>query len=451
MPRAIPGPANGLLGLRHFGPMRRDLLGFFRQLHADYGGIALLRFGPIHYCSLAEPDLIREVLVTQAKSFPRLPRPMQVLAQWNGASMLTVEGDEWRRQRRLAQPAFHASRFRSYGEYIVAAAQAAAESWLAEPGPVDIESRFTALTLGIIGRTFFGVDLSPEQRRDLARAVAILSDVATREMQSLFTWPLWLPLPGQRAKRWAMATLDRFIRGVIAERRSSGADRGDLLSMLLAAVDEEPGGRNLSDEEVRNNAMTLFIAGHDTVASGLTWTWHLLAEHADVAQRMRAEVDSVLGRRSATIEELPRLRYTEGVVKEALRLFPPAIAAFTRQAAADVQVGDYLIRRGTYVQPWSFLPHRDPRWFPDPDRPDPERFLPERAKELPPFAYFPFGGGPRICIGNTFAMMEMTLITATLAQRLTVKTAPERGPVEPHAAMSLRPRGGLWLHLTRQA
>jgi cytochrome P450 len=314
---------------------------------------------------------------------------------------------------------------------------------------MEIGQEMTDLTLEIIAKTMFDAEISAEAS-DLGRAVAILSEIAVKEMESPLTVPDWLPLAEKRRKRWAMERLDATVRRFVSERRASGADKGDLLSMLLLAVDEEGDGGRLTDEQARDQAMTLLIAGHDTTAAGLTWLFYCLAREPQAAARVHQELDAVLGGRAPTGDDLPRLSYTERVVKETLRLYPPAIAVFMRQALADVEIAGYTLARNSLVQVFPYICQRDPRWFPKPETFDPDRFLPERQQTLPPFAYFPFGGGPRVCIGKGFAMMEMTLVAATLLQHLKVELAGGQEEAQPVALMSLRPRGGVRLRWTRR-
>jgi cytochrome P450 len=240
------------------------------------------------------------------------------------------------------------------------------------------------------------------------------------------------------------------VRRFIRERRASGLDKGDLLSMLLLAVDEEGDGGRLTDEQARDQSMTLLIAGHDTTAAGLTWLFYCLARQPRIAALVQQELDAILGGRDPTVNDLPDLSCTERVVKETLRLYPPAFALFMRQALADVEIAGYRLPCNSLVQLFPYICQRDPRWFPEPESFDPDRFLPERQRALPPFAYFPFGGGPRICIGNTFAMMEMTLVAATLLQHLRVELAAGQEEAQPVALMSLRPKGEVKLHWTRR-
>jgi cytochrome P450 len=452
--RFPPGPRDWTFGLSQLRKMKHDVLGYYTELHRRYGDVVFLRFGPYQTYVFFHPDAVREVLVAKAKQFRRFERPMQVLAQWNGNSVLITEGDEWLRQRRMVQPAFHVRRFEHYASCMVARTQNRLDRWLKTietAGGIETEigKEMTDLTLEIIAKTMFDAEISADAS-DLGRAVAILSEIAVKEMESPWTLPDWLPLPEKRRKRWAMRRLDETVRRFIRERRASGVDKGDLLSMLLLAVDEEGDGGRFTDEQARDQSMTLLIAGHDTTAAGLTWLFYCLARQPETAALVHQELDAVLGGREPTASDLPRLRYVERVVKETLRLYPPAIAIFMRQALADVEIAGYTLPRNSLVQMFPYVCQHDPRWFPEPETFDPDRFLPDRQPPLPPFAYFPFGGGPRICIGNTFSMMEMTLVAATLLQHLKVELAPGQQEAQPVALMSLRPKGEVRLRWTRR-
>jgi cytochrome P450 len=449
-----PGPHDWTFGLSQLRKLKQDVLGYYTELRRRYGDVVHLRFGPYKTYVFFHPDAVREVLVAKAKQFRRFPRPMQVFAQWNGNSVLISEGDEWLRQRRMVQPAFHQRRFERYGSCMVARTRDRLERWLKTietAGGIETEigKEMTNLTLEIIAKTMFDAEISADAS-DLGRAVAILSDVAVKEIESPWTLPDWLPLSGKRRKRWAMQRLDETVRRFIRERRTSGLDKGDLLSMLLLAVDEEGDGGRFTDEQARDQCMTLLIAGHDTTAAGLTWSFYCLARHPQTAALVHQEVDTVLAGREPTATDLPQLRYTERVVKETLRLYPPAVAVFTRQALADVEIAGYTLPRNSLVQMFPYICQHDSRWFPDPEAFDPDRFLPERQRILPPFAYFPFGGGPRVCIGNSFAMMEMTLVAATLLQHLKVELAAGQGEVRPVALVSLRPECEVKLRWNRR-
>lgn len=455
MPAALPpGPRDWTFGLSQLRRIKQDTLAYYTGLHRRYGDVAYLRLGPYRDYVFFHPDAVREVLVTKAKQFRRFPRPMRVLAQWNGNSVIITEGEEWLRQRRMVQPAFHPRRFERYASCMVERARQRLDRWLKvidTSGGIDtdIDREMTALTLEIIAKTLFDADISAEAS-DLGRAVEILSTIAVKEMESFGTLPDWLPLPQKRRKRWAVRRLDQTVRRFIRERRESGLDRGDLLSMLLSAVDEEGDGGRFTDEQARDQCMTLLLGGHDTTAAGLIWLFDGLARRPEVASRVHRELDAVLAGREPTADDLPRLDYTERVIKETLRLYPPAVGLFMRQALADVEIAGYTLPRHSLVQLFPYVCQRDPRWFPDPERFDPDRFLPERQRALPPFAYFPFGGGPRVCVGNTFAMMEMMMVAATLLQRVRVEPAPGRGPARPVVRMSLRPQGEVRLRWTRR-
>lgn len=438
-----PGPRDWTLGVRLVRQIKADPLAFYSNVHRDFGDVAYMRFGPFRDFTFFHPDQIREMLVEKNRHFVRMWRQVQVLKQWNGDSLLMTDGDVWLRYRRLVQPAFHHSRMIRYVAAMVAAAESRFATWGTIAGEVDFEQGMTDLTMDIITRTMFGTDLGAE-RADLARAMKILNDVAMREMTQLFTRPSWLP--GMGEKRWAMRTLDGLVRRLIRDRRAAGTDQGDLLSMLLLAVDDEGGdGKGLTDEQARDQCVSLFLAGHDTAAAGMTWVGWALAKHPEVARRATAEVDELLGGRTPTYADLPRLKYVERVVKEALRHRPPAIGVFGRQAAQATEIGGWAIPKGAFVRAFSWVTHHDARWFPNPEAFDPERFAPGRVEQIPQYAYFPFGAGPRACVGNQFAMTEMTLLTAMLVRRFTLTPAPGAGEAVPVAGMSLRPAGGLRL------
>lgn len=449
-----PGPRDWTLGLKLMAQFKSDVIGAYTRLHEQYGDVVSFRVAHQRLYMFFHPDAIREILVTQAKAFIRVPRVVQVFAQWNGQSVLIVEGEAWRRQRRLVQQGFQPRRFEGYGRTMVEAATRLTETWLAAihtHGHVDteIDQAMTGLTLELICRVMFDTDVS-ELRQDIARAVATLSEVAFHEMQSPWTLPDWWPSRWIKNKVWAMRVLDDAVWRIVRERRADGRDHGDLLSMLLAAVDEEGDGGQLDDRQVRNEIMTLMLAGHDTTAAALDWTWYNLAQHPEVVRQCQAELDAVLGSREATVADVPRLKLIEAVVKESLRMYPPAIGVFLRQTTTAVTIGGYTLPPGALVGLNSYVTQRDPRWFDEPARFKPQRFLPPHHESIPSHAYFPFGAGPRVCIGQAFAMTEMVLIVATLLQRLNVSLAPGQGPVELQVHASLRPRGGVQLRWTRR-
>lgn len=444
-----PGPRGSWLGIPLVREIERDVLGFYESLRRDHGDVVYLRLGPYHEYAFFHPAQVQDVLVTQARHFIRMRRPIEVLRQWNGDGLLITEGETWRRHRRLVQPAFQPSRLSRYTEAIVAANRECLDRWSssARGSGVDFEGAMTELTMEITGRILFGTSLRVEAP-ELARAVRVLSQIAVAEMFSLFTLPDWLPLPGKADKRWAMRTLDQLVRRFIRERRSRGDDAGDLLSMLLLAVDEEGDGRGLTDEQARDQCVTFFLAGHDTTASALTWIGWTLASQRESTERAVAEVDQVLGGREPTFDDLPKLAHLGRCIKETLRRFPPAVGVIARQAAEDVEIGGWQLPRGSLARIMTYVLHHDERWFPEPHKFDPDRFAPERIESIPAGAYLPFGLGPRACIGAGLATLEMTLFAAQLLQRYRLAPAQDQAAPRLDPKMSLRPVGGLRLQLT---
>jgi cytochrome P450 len=438
-----PGLSDGFFGLKLAQRFARDPLGFPAEVAEKCGDYASMRMGPYRTYFVQRPQLIHDVLVAKAKSFRKQPRGTEAFRRIDGNSLIVTEGDVWRRQRRLVQPAFHPRRFDHYGCIAVDGARRMLDHW--KPGAVvDIEQEMTHLTLVIIAKALFNAEVTGEAA-GFADAVAELARELMVELKSFVPLPDWLPLPSKRRKRAALAVVDAFIRNVIRERRHSGKDEGDLLSMLLLAKDED--GSQMSDQQVRDEAITLFNAGHDSTAAELCWIWDCIAQHPDVEAKIVEELQSVLGGRPPTYGDVANLRFTEMVVKETMRLWPATISLFVREAVEDVQLGEYVIPRGGWVYMMPFIVHRDPRLFPNPLQFDPERFAPGRIDKIVPNSYFPFGAGPHVCIGNTFATMEMVLIVATILQRYHPELAPGQRPAEPELRVSLRPRGGLKMRM----
>jgi cytochrome P450 len=420
-------------------------------LHKDYGDIVYSQMGPYRTFFFFHPDQIKEILTDKAKLLPKFRLQVRVLQQWDGNGLLLSEGEFWASQRRLVKPAFQVKRFAAYANAMVHKSASIAQAWerLPDSRVINIEEEMTRLTLEIAAKTFFDTDVTGETR-DLRKAVAILSETAFREFGEVIHWPDWVPLPRIRAKRWAIKYLDSTIRRFIAERRKTPEDRGDLLSMLLHAVDSEDSKTRMTDEQARDEAMVLFLAGHDTTAAGLTWFWYIMGKYPEIQQRSHDEIESILEKNCPAFADVARLRYLGSVIKETLRLYPPAIGIFAREAKEQMQLGGYEIPRGSILYAFSYVTHRDQRWFPEPERFDPERFLGEKERELSPFAYFPFGAGPRVCIGAQFALTEMTLVAASLLQRFEFSLRPGDGDPEPLTHLSLRPRGGLSMVLRKR-
>jgi cytochrome P450 len=417
-------------------PFRRDPLAFVADL-ANYGSIARFTMGPQVFYFLNEPELVRAALVTHHKSFEKggaLKRAKVLM----GEGLLTSEGALHQRQRRLVQPAFHKSRIAAFGESMVGFSTAMAGRWRADE-PFDVWREMMHLTLAIVGKTLFSADVEDEAPELEAAINALLEvfDLITLPFSQLL---LQVPTPRNRRAQEALARLDATIYRLIDERRVSGADPGDLLSMLMAARDEEAGD-GMADAQVRDEAMTLFLAGHETTANALTWAWWLLGCNPEAEAAMHEELDRVLGGRAPTFEDLPLLGVTESVLAESMRLRPPGWA-IGRRALHDVAFEGHTFEKGALVLMSPYVMHRDARYFPDPERFDLARWTPEAKAARPQFAYMPFGGGPRGCVGEPFAWMEGVLVLATLAQRWKLSLVPGH-KVVPQALVTLRPRHGV--------
>ena len=452
MSATLPGPGDAnvaatipLLRGRYPGELlialTRDRLGFLRRVIALSPDAAGFRIGPQLFVVLMHPDAIRDVLITNKRHFIK-GRALERSKRLLGNGLLTSEGDFHLRQRRLAQPAFHRDRIAAYAETMIAYADRAASGWR-DGDAVDVWREMVALTLTIAGKTMFGADVDDDAgdvRAALSEVLAVF-DIAILPFAELMDH---LPLPWTLRFNRARARLDAIIYRIIAERRASaargGVEGGDLLSMLIDATDVETGGGGMSDEQLRDEMMTLFLAGHETTANALTFTWALLARYPDVERRMHAELDAVLeGGRAPRPSDLPRLDLTRRLFAESLRLYPPAWTLGYRAVAA-VEAGGWRIPSRALVLMPQIVVHRDRRWWPEPDRFDPDRWLPERSADRPRFAYFPFGGGVRQCIGEHFAWAEGVLVLATIARRWRL-SLPSDASFSIIASFTLRPGG----------
>jgi cytochrome P450 len=422
----------------------RDPLAFLRATRSRHGDVVRVSIGPLRMTLISHPELVEDVLVTQNRLFKK-DRYLKVLHPVLGDGLLTSEGDFWRRQRRLAQPAFHRDRIAAYAAIMVDHASRLAARWR-DGETRDVHKDMMRLTLEIVAEALFGAQVG-DHAEDVGRALEVVLAVATDPLELFLPFLQYLATPQRRRFRRSIAKLDAIIYGVVEQRRRSGAgDGGDLLSMLLSAQDED--GTRMSDAQLRDECMTLFLAGHETTALNLSWTWLLLSQHPDVDARLVRELREVLGDRPATFADLPDLRYTGHVIAESLRLYPPAWS-MGREALEEVDLGGYRVPSGSQVwfSPWAI--QRDARWFDDPDAFRPERWEGDLAKKLPRCAYFPFGGGPRFCIGQAFAQMEAVLLLATLARAFRAEVLPRR--VVPQTSVTLRPKNGLQVRLSRRS
>jgi cytochrome P450 len=430
---------------RFFRPGNPILL--FEHLAKTFGPVSHYKLGGSNIVFINDPELIREILVTQASSFikERTQNRMKILL---GEGLITSEGEFHMRQRRIAAPAFHRQRIQAYAGMMVERAAAMRDNW--QPGQTfDMSAAMMELTLEVVARTLFATDVTAAIREinDEVNVIMRLYNylIALPKAESYLRWPI----PGLIRFRKARARLDAQVYRMIAERRASNEDRGDLLSMLMAARDEGDGTADarrrtsspptgMSDRQLRDEVITIFLAGYETVANALTWTWYLLSENPAAAERMRQEIDDALQGRLPTIEDLPRLRYTEMVFAESMRLYPPAWA-MGRQSTQIVELGKYRLPAGTYFFFSQYILQRSEEFYPEPLRFDPERFTAEQKAMRPRFAYFPFGGGSRQCIGEAFAWMEGALILATLAQRWSFHMVPGQ-TIDVQPKITLRPK-----------
>jgi cytochrome P450 len=421
---------------------RKDPAGYLLDIAREYGDLAYMRLGPQHAFVVSHPDWIRDILVTHQSNFTK-SRMLERAKVLLGDGLLTSEGEFHTSQRRLVQPSFHRDRLMRYAADMVASAERVGETW-SSGAQMDMHREMTRLTLAIVGRTLFSADVS-SNADEIGRAMTQIFELFDTLLLPFSDWIQKLPIPAVLRFEKARDKLDRIIYGLIAERRASGQDTGDLLSMLLLAQDDESNARRMTDKQVRDEALTLLIAGHETTANALTWTWYLLSQNPEAEARMHQELARVLAGRSPRFDDVTVLPYTTGVFAEALRLFPPAWA-IGRRAREDYSIGEYTIPAKSILLKSPWVVHRDPRWWPEPERFQPERWIAEAAEKRPKFAYFPFGGGARVCIGERFAWAEGVLVLATLAQRWKMRLVPGH-PVATQAVITLRPRHGMKMAL----
>jgi len=435
----------------HVPELRRDPLAFYLRCVQEFGDVVTVRFGWTKIFLVSHPDLIEQVLVSEGKNFIK-HYALRMNRTLLGNGLLTSEGDFWLRQRRLIQPLFQRDRLAGYASIMVQLAREQTDAW--HDGETrDLHADMTGLTLRIIAQALFGADVS-HLAVEVGEALSEIMTNFNRRFFAVLRFPEWVPTPAHLRLRRAAARLDRVVYGLIEKRRREGIERDDLLSRLLRARDEAD-STGMTDRQLRDEAMTLFLAGHDTTSLTLTWAWYLLACHPEAMSRLTEELKRELAGRPPTLDDLPRLRYAEMVVQEAMRLFPPAYA-IGRQALHACRLGGYSLPAGATVLLCQYVVHRDPRWFQNPDKFLPERWAstpgadtPGLAARLPKYAYFPFGGGARICVGNTFAMVEAVLVLAALAQRFRVQ--PYSGPeIRLQAAITLRPVDPIRLTLQAQ-
>jgi cytochrome P450 len=440
LPASPPGPEGTYL-VGNLLDYARDPLPFLTRCSREYGDVVRLRFpGPPVYL-LNGLDHVEQVLVKHNRNFIKGRYFRQELG-FLGRGLLTSEGGFWRRQRRLSQPAFHRQRINAYGKVMVSYAERMLESW--REGEVrDVHQEMMRLLLEVVAKVLFDAEIerADEVGKALGRVAKRFDEQGSAKLLRLLLGRL--PTPTDLRFRRAVEQLDELIYGIVDERRASGNDTGDLLSMLLHARDEE--GDRMSDGQLRDEVMTILLAGHETNALALSWSWYLLAQHPEVEAKLFGELREVLGDRAPTVEDLPRLRYTQMVLKESMRLYPPAWS-ISREAKEECDIGRYRVPAGTQLFVVQWVIHRDPRYFEDPEAFVPERWADGYGDRIPKYAYLPFGAGPRLCIGSSFAVMEATLLLASIAKRFRLELTSGRRVI-PQPSVTLRPRGGIEMRL----
>jgi cytochrome P450 len=435
-----PGP-RGNFFLGSAIDLGRSSMKFLTQCAREYGDIVYLRFFGTPVCLLTHPNDIEYVLVKNPGNFVK-SRDYRALKSVLGNGLLTNEGAPWQKQRKLVQPTFRHENTDRYADVMVLATTKMLDAWQ-DGEKRDIHQQLMALTLDIVAEALFGSDVSGHAG-GVEQALAVMMNQFDGMAGLAFLLPEKFPLPSTLKFKRSVVRLDKIIYSIIHGRRSARGGRGtsnDLLEMLLRSQDEE-GGR-MSDEQLRDEVMTLFLAGHETTANALSWTWYLLAQHPEIEARLYQEISEVLRGKVPSARDFTWLPYTEMVVKESMRLYPPAWA-IGRQAVGPFEMGGYKFPAGTNIAILQWSTQRDSRFFPEPEKFDPERWNAEAMREnpLPRFAYFPFGGGPRVCVGAGFAMMEAILLLATMAQRFRMSLVAKR-KVKLLPSVTLRPRYGI--------
>lgn len=445
-----PGPrGHPIYGL--IKEFQADMLGFYQQAMEEYGDVVRLRLLWVNTYAVTHPDAVRYILQEHNRNYRRNRFVNDLIKRYLGKGLFTLDGESWLSRRRLMQPAFHRQRLQGLGQLMTDATEAMLAEWAerSPATPLALHEEMMKVTLQIAGRALFSIDLLGDAKK-VGDAFVETTGYTSRRMQTPFLPPRFLPTEQNRRFNQATQTLDETIYGLIRERRATAhtnpaAQPADLLSMLMAARDAET-GETMSDEQLRHEIALLIFAGHDTTANTLAWAFYLLSQHAVEETKLHAEVDRVLQGRTPTIDDLPNLPYTRMVIEESLRLYPPAWTIGRQSVEADV-VGGYTIPAKANLIIPLYVIHRDPRWWPDPERFNPERFTPEptphgQSADRHKFAYLPFGGGPRLCIGSNFAMLEAQLVLATVAQRYRLRLVAGHR-VEPKPVVMLCPSDGL--------
>lgn len=432
-----------------YGPLReflRDPLGFQQQARERFGDVFRFRVWPLVTHFLYHPDHVRRVLHENQKNYLR-GWEYRLMRRLFGENLTVSEGPYWLRQRRMAQPAFHRQRLSEYAGVMVDAASKLVSQWRAQnEKTIEARREMSRLTLAVTSRTLFDRDVSHEAD-EVGKAFALLGRYFEDRFNRPLAPPIWVPTPTNRRFTKAAATINRVVAEIVRERLRDKSDRGDLLSMLIQARDEET-GETMSDDQLRSEVLNFLLAGYETTATALTWTWFLLASHAPIRERVRDEVRTVIGDRLPSASDAPRLQLTRSVIQESLRLYPP-IWAIPRRVVAEDEVGGFRIPARSMVVLCPYITHRHPAFWDAPEVFDPDRFSDERSADRPKGAYFPFLAGPHQCIGNEFALLEMQLVVARVLQEFDVTILPGQ-VIKPAASLGLWPNGPVPLAINSQ-
>lgn len=449
MPKAMqeisgPAPISNFFGvLKFFRALNKDSLGLLQSQKDNYGAMSLIEILGEKQIIVSNPDLFREILVTKSKSFHKgddYKDTKKGLARFLGNGIIVSDGEFWKKQRKLVQPAFHVNRIKEYADTMGEYTEDMLTDW-ENKNTVDVAHEMMVLTLRIVARTLFHTDVR-ENTSDIATTMEAVNETSGRNT----LLPTWVPTPQELLARKAVRDMDEYVYALIAERRQHEEDHGDLLSMLLLAEGDD--GTRMSDKEVRDEAVGLFLAGHETTANALNWTFWLLAKNPQIAEKLHEELDRVLAGRTPTMQDLRDLPYTDMVIKESMRWMPP-VSGVGRIAIEDVQIGDYLIEKDTSILLNFYSVHHDADYWDNPSEFRPERFAPDCDTDRHRYAYLPFGGGPRVCVGNSFAIMEAQILLATIAQHYTLSLSPNQ-EVIPVARITTYPKDGLPMILKKR-
>lgn len=442
----MPGPGHNLLfNWSLLRMLREDFLGFLSHMTERYGPVSQFRVGPQRVFLINDPSLINQILTSRSPEFQRTRSQKRLFGRIVGNGLIVSDGEHWQRQRRLAQPAFHEQQLVLYLQTMQSVASAHVKEWPADT-PFDFQDAVTRLTLGIVARTLLGSQ-PPADVDKLSVALDESQRIAVSLMKTGISIPPWLPSIGHRRLDRSVAVMDSVILPLIAERRSSPLARNDLLSTFIAAVDSENPQRRMTDTEVRDEVVTMFLAGHDTTANLLTWTMYLLCKYPAACQRLQQEVDSIYVSGAPEVTGFRQAVYADMVLRESMRLYP-SVYLILREPVADTYADGYKLHRKQMIMLCPYLVHRDPANFPDPLSFDPDRFS-QNCEKPPAGAYIPFGAGPHHCIGRNFAMMEALVVLATILREYTPQLATEQA-VEPDPLITLKVKNGLNVVLSRR-